>query len=57
MSAETEPDALPTFELACRVDDPETPREVTVFEPGAADVTAAWISADLDHAVPLDRVA
>lgn len=50
-------DEFPTFDLVCLFDDPDHPREVTVFEPDAADVTATWITADAAHTVPLERSA
>lgn len=52
-----EREELPTFELECWFDDPERPREVTVFDPLSEDRTSTWISADVSHTVPLDRVA
>jgi len=46
--------SFPEFDLSCAVDD-EGSGEVTVFPADeSADVCTRWVSADLDHAVPLE---
>ena len=47
-------DAYPTFDLTFRYDDVEDPVELTVFPEPSADRTTAWLTVDVDHAVPLD---
>lgn len=51
-----EPGSFPSFELAYRYDDADTPRKVTVFDADADDITTAWITTATDHAVSLDEV-
>lgn len=52
---DAELEALPEFDLVCRVDDDERPREFTVFpaEAGPAVLTT-WLTVDVDAAVPLE---
>lgn len=48
---------FPEFELACLYDDEDDPTEVTVFPQRFEDDLATnWITIDVAHAVPLDRV-
>lgn len=48
---------LPAFELRWRFDDEDAPTEVTVFSPAdGADVTTAWLTMDVDHAVRVDEI-
>lgn len=49
--------AFPEFELAFLYDDDDEPSEVTVFPARFDDDLATnWITIDVGHAVPLDRV-
>lgn len=48
---------LPRFDLEYAFDSPHDPRQVTVFTAEADSLTTAWISADVDTAVPLEQVA
>lgn len=51
-----EVDEYPTFELEYAYDDRECPAEVTLFSTRAEDdLVGAWLSADVDTAVPLER--
>ena len=48
---------LPEFDLAYLFDDEDDPAEVTVFPSRFDDDLAThWITIDVSHAVPLDRV-
>lgn len=49
-------DDLPEFDLEYYYDDPDDPEEVTVFHPNSADMTTTWITANIDHTVPLSRI-
>lgn len=49
--------SFPSFDLEYRYDDTDAPREVTVYDAGADDITTAWITAGTDHAVRLDEIA
>lgn len=50
-------DALPEFDLACKYDDEDAPTEVTVFPARFGDDLAThWLTIDVEHAIPLDRV-
>jgi hypothetical protein len=53
----TETDGLPTFELDFRYDDPQDPKEVTVFDGETDDTTTTWISAAVEDTARLDRIA
>jgi hypothetical protein len=49
-------DAFPEFDLAYLFDDPDDPREVTVFSDAAGDdITTTWITIDAEHAVPIEQ--
>jgi hypothetical protein len=48
---------LPDFDLEYGVDDRQEPTEVTVYDPGAEDVTTSWLSADAATAVDLADIA
>ena len=50
-------DDLPTFELDYGFDDPNDPRELTIFAPDAESVTTSWLSIDARFAVPIEDVA
>lgn len=48
---------LPEFDLAYLYDDDDDPAEVTVFPARFGDDLATnWITMDVGHAIPLDRV-
>lgn len=50
-------DELPVFELDYLFDDRDRPTEVTVFPAeDTFDISTNWITIDIDHAVPLDRI-
>lgn len=49
-------DQYPTFELACRFDDVDQPGEVTVYLDENGSRSTAWLTMDVEHVVPLDRV-
>lgn len=50
-------DALPSFDLTFRYDDATDPAELTVFPAGETDErTTAWLTVDVEHAVPLETV-
>lgn len=48
---------LPAFDLEYGVDDRQEPTEVTIYDPGAEDVTTNWLSADAAAAVDLAEIA
>lgn len=49
--------SLPTFDLTFRYDDVQNPAELTVFPAGERDDgTTAWLTIDVEHAVPLETV-
>jgi len=50
-------DEFPSFELEWYVDDADEPNAVTVFDPDPSDIVTNWITADVDTAVRLDRIA
>lgn len=50
-------DEFPSFDLEWYVDDTDEPETVTVFDPDPGDIVTTWITADLDTAVRLDRIA
>lgn len=50
-------DELPVFDLDYLFDDRDHPTEVTVFPAeDTFDISTNWITIDIDHAVPLDRI-
>lgn len=52
----TDLNEFPRFDLEYLYDDDESPTEVTVFVDDPAALSTNWITADVDHAVPLDEV-
>ena len=50
-------DELPRFDLEFRFDDPDDPREVTLYVDDSAHRTTSWITVSAEHCVPLDEVA
>lgn len=50
-------DTLPTFDLTFRYDDATNPAELTVFPAAETDgQTTAWLTIDVEHAVPLETI-
>ncbi|WEL19634.1 hypothetical protein [Candidatus Nanohalococcus occultus] len=43
------------YELERRLDDPDDPSEVTIYDPDADNLTTTWLTADLEVAVDLEE--